>query len=786
MAYNEDDNKNMNENMPDNQENSEQDAQKEEEKEATKEALEVGAKAIGMAYGGPAGAAVADTIANSSEGQKVLNEGAEKLNKVPGVAKKTRDLKNSGKLDEAKMAMDLMDSNLSSGASEVANAANSAEAANAANNAQIADAMDMANKASQNNANSKNNAGDNTPASSDSSDNKKESKNSKNDDTNNSDLDSSGKGKVSIPKIVKTILITAPLFLLIMLLLSILVAIGGVAGDFDDAISAYAETGGDTGGMVYEPSSKEAKAFYERIREAKSSMESEGEELDIIKLVAVYHIINRGDSKYDYDYFTTSRLREIAREITTDKEETKNNLANNIFPKYFPKNSSSANKQMAEEVYEYIASYNSIMGIQEEENLTDDDDCSGGTGVCTYDIKGFHINSSIHKKKMNITNLKVRLMQCGSYGNGNDKTPIKQSLVKFEDYAAGVSYAEIGSGYPKAAQQAQMIMARSYGLARPTAMNNAAGKKLGKEKGKWILQIASCVSDQVYCDINEGCSYMGGDAQGGYVVIGTNKPGSVRSKDPLPANSKTRKYANEVQGKLLVDKKGYVVSTPYTSKQQKQIQALAKSGKDYKQILLKMYPAAADIYTANCGQTNCSDDSGGGSTGNFAKWKQWDKRWASTRLGPGSATLGRVGCLVTSAAILIAKSGVSTNIKPFNPGTFAQALNKVGGLDGSGSITSWNAITSAVPNFKFVGEVNLVGKSKSQKLAEAKKLEKKGYYVIAEVKGRRAGSMHWVAIDKVRSDSILIMDPGYNQSKLWNSFYVPERTTTFLYFKASK
>ena len=41
----------------------------------------------------------------------------------------------------------------------------------------------------------------------------------------------------------------------------------------------------------------------------------------------------------------------------------------------------------------------------------------------------------------------VRLLQCGGdYGEGDYNTPINQELVPFEEYAAGVAYAEVGPG----------------------------------------------------------------------------------------------------------------------------------------------------------------------------------------------------------------------------------------------------------------------------------------------------------------------------------------------------
>ena len=58
-----------------------------------------------------------------------------------------------------------------------------------------------------------------------------------------------------------------------------------------------------------------------------------------------------------------------------------------------------------------------------------------------------------------------------------------------------------------------------------------------------------------------------------------------------------------------------------------------------------------------------------GSSGEITTWKQKGREWSNIKLGSSNKTIGDVGCLVTSVAILIKKSGVPTQgIYPFNPG----------------------------------------------------------------------------------------------------------------------
>lgn len=168
-------------------------------------------------------------------------------------------------------------------------------------------------------------------------------------------------------------------------------------------------------------------------------------------------------------------------------------------------------------------------------------------------------------------------------------------------------------------------------------------------------------------------------------------------------------------------------------------------------------------------------------SGEYVNWRQTDSQWASIRVGNSSGTLGSIGCLITSISILIEKSGCNTMIKPFNPGTFLEALNKHNGFDGNGNL-QYAAVTKAVPAFKYVGNVNLRGKSKDEKLSIIKQYIDSGYYITAEVKGATPGHQHWVAVTNVDGSSVIMVDPGSNQTVMWNA-YNYEKTSQFNYFK---
>lgn len=170
------------------------------------------------------------------------------------------------------------------------------------------------------------------------------------------------------------------------------------------------------------------------------------------------------------------------------------------------------------------------------------------------------------------------------------------------------------------------------------------------------------------------------------------------------------------------------------------------------------------------------------NTGDFINWRQAGQSWSNIRIGNTSSTIGNIGCLVTSIAILIEKSGVNTTIIPFNPGTFVEALNSNGGFDEKGNLI-YAPISKVVPNFKYIGNVNLRNKTRAEKLESIKQYLNMGYYITIEVKGATPGNQHWVAILGVDGNNVNIVDPASDKTDLWSA-YEWGKTSQFNYFKA--
>ena len=737
-----------------------------------------------MAAGGAV--KVADKLTNGKSSE-ALGRAMAKANSIsPGGSKiqnASNRLSESGASDKIGKAASLKSGGAAGGANAANNAGNAAQTAEQAaeKNKQLQNAANQAAQraATQAAQNQQSGGGRDSSLPSSSDDN------SKKDDDQNDNSSGGGLGRfLGRQAIVAVVTLFAPLILLLLLIVVIIAMVTGVFNDYQDAFGMSNTLGEETGGVAFNASSQEQEDFYDRINDVKLSFQARGKTLDAMKIVAIYHSLTSNGVDISYEDVTTSVIENWANSMfdgNTYSEETfKNNLVNNIFPSYKPGEDQAYYESMSDEVFDYLDRYYNLIG-KEDFGVS----CASGSGSCSYDIKGFYVpNRGNVVKNIKVSDLKVRLMECGSpYGNGSYTKAISQDLVDFEDYIAGVAYAEIGPSASEELYKTQMVVARSFALSRPTAMGNSAGKKLEEENGKWVLQISSCVADQVFCNIDEGCSYMGGgDGQGGIVRSG-KVAGATKTRDPLPSNHIIRRVASATQGEVLVNSQGYIVSTVYNSDDQKNWDSLVGKGLNYKQILLQSYNSGSHNFGAtDIKKTACSGEgsSSCASTGDFANWKQGDPQWASVPMGSSGRSLSQIGCLVTSVSMLIAKSGVPVEISPFNPGTFVQFLNEHGGINSGGNFI-WGVATQVAPSFKYQGQVSVAGMSRESKLSKIKDIvSQDGVYAVAEVKGNTG--QHWVVIDSISGSTINMLDPSSDATDMW-SRYDWNNTSTIAYYK---
>ena len=388
-------------------------------------------------------------------------------------------------------------------------------------------------------------------------------------------------------------------------------------------------------------------------------------------------------------------------------------------------------------------------------------------GSCNYSIAGFKSGNKSTSKNISVNNLKVRLMQSSRTGGKVGQPLPDTELVDFEKYVLGVAYAEVGCPDNENYFKTQLVAARSFALSRPDAMGNSQGLKLAEENGQWILQIRSSVDDQQYCDPDQGCSYKpcGSNIEKCQMWPGTSQ-GKVY-KGPLTQDNKCRKWAQETIGEVLVDSNGYVMNTGYKQADQN----VFKNSTNYKQTLLSHYKSSNTVNKADCNAGETSQCAYGVSTGDFANWTQKCEECRNVHLGNSGYTIYNAGCLATSVAMLIAKSGADTSIivknqGAFNNVTFVKELNKVGGF--SGGNLQYGPITKIVPNFKYLGQHELPS-SREEKIRVLQDQINKGLYVSIEVKKRCTGKTHFVALDSIQGDHIFIMDPATKETETWTS-----------------
>lgn len=569
--------------------------------------------------------------------------------------------------------------------------------------------------------------------------------------------------------VVRVVAITIlPFIFFIFVVLIFIVAIFGSISNFEDAFGVSKIAGEEVGGDVVDIDSPEKKEFYERVNDVKLSYLANGKEVDVLKVTSVFHQLNTYGANLKYEKITTSMIEEVAdsmlKDNVYDEETFKENLKNNIIPKYL-KNKSDAEKELIiNEILEHSNEYHSLIGEESDPTASGAGGSSGNSCIavntCYYDIKGYSISGKGNvSENSKLKDIYVRLYQCdGKVMSGED-------LVPFEKYILGVLYMSSSD------TNAEVVKAQSVSLRSSVMALHAAGgsSKLKMEGNRWILSIPSC-KNYTYCNPDTGCS----KDSNGNVVSGTTNGEKI--KDPLPSTSLLKTYVESTAGEMLANSQGYVIDTKYNPSN-----IVTQSGLSYKQILVQSYGSslgASNILKNSCSMSTTSCI----SSGEYAGWKQRGSPWSNVQVGDSGRNIGQIGCLATSIAMLIAKSGVPTNIPNFNPGTFVEYLNSHGGFSSGGNL-NWSGPTKAAPSFKYAGDKNLSGLSRQDKLnAITSIVSQPKTYAVCEVKGNTG--QHWVAIDSVSGVTINMMDPSTSSTDMWAQ-YDWQNTSRIVYFKVS-
>lgn len=363
---------------------------------------------------------------------------------------------------------------------------------------------------------------------------------------------------------------------------------------------------------------------------------------------------------------------------------------------------------------------------------------------CVYTVDG------------NQQSIKVQLTRCVNSASKN--TPTVGEPMDLEDYVQGVLYAEsvVNGGWNIEVVKAHAVAIRSFVLSVNRNVGDATGEGLGTVQ-EGLARIQSCTNRQVFCSPNYGCS----EESDRTMVPGTaNKPLSGHFGPMSDLQQQISKQViNDTKGQVLKDSEGikpgaYNADTiPYWKNYQSQ-------GMDFNEILVKYY---SDYYN-----TNITVESIGECTaGDISEydWRQMDPRWKDVKIGGSS--IGPVGCLVTSTAIQIARSGTKITSSSFDPGVLGKAMNSQGAFGSSGELLSWgaNAWHAVAPNFDFLERTSAGGSKANKASVIASIISDSTKFVIVSV---NSGG-HWVAVTGVNGSEVSIIDPGgYNYKSLWD------------------
>lgn len=493
--------------------------------------------------------------------------------------------------------------------------------------------------------------------------------------------------------------------------------------------------------------------YYEELEEVYNKYKEKNIEIDVQLITATIFYANT----HRFDQFTEEddstnieegniKLSDIDRLASNmvngsriDYDKYRNYLISTYIPKRFSSLYSDRNDK--DEAIEEIA--DAIMGFKNETTYTVQNNQSYGT--CKYKIGGEEIDTS---------DLTVVILSC----DGSKEL----ERIDFEKYIKGVVYGEVGNTWPDEVLKVQAIAARSFTLTRNQTMcpGRPNDCEYGYNPKTNEIRMRNCEGDQVYCDYKEGCqkyNYNGYNS----LISGTKNPTLPIYKEPLSeADAKHfEDNLNEVNGKVLLKEDNEIYASAYIDVDQRAWNSMYNSNNslDYNDIAIKHY---WDKTKTNLTiSSNCTNY---GSTGEFSEWKQFDPRWSSVNIG--SSTLQSSGCLVTSIAIQMQRSGTVT-IQDFNPGTFANELTKNGGFSSGGGLL-WDPLRKTmreITNDKF-RDVNLeyqLSGTKETKINTLNSFINSGKLLVIGVKNEG----HWVAIDRIEGNNVFMFDPGDSYAK---------------------
>lgn len=798
--------------------NDEKQNEKQAKIEAGKNTAHVAGKATAKYLGGSVGGMAYNALSKTRAGQKLENSVGKRIARTPRLGKLNKKLNDSGAIDAADKAMDLLSKNPNG-----ANGSKASKALSPENRKSRLNSLQKQRRLSINKGNGSNSQDDENSSATE----------TENDTSEDIEDESSGstitsiediKRKILVTKIAGVVILALGGILLIFILLSPIIAlVSSVVSIFSlnsnkEASKSYVYNEGDkealqaeidfnnaivgsedgsvqgiiaeyqikynvtldkyalVGPLLYAYSSDAVSSSDNMDQASEAELENRLEELNKTDEDSSSSSSDTSSGGIDYDA-AKKQITAVAALMITKSGGTYysnvekdgdfyNNLINSEFLKSYYKNylpdasNLEARKELVDDIFEYIEFIRTV-----------GEDKVNSSDVLSEIIQVYLQTCDLPYNITTINNVRVFNNPSASSGSSYPDS------VSFKDYLKGVVEGEVNAYIKEEYREglkAMMIVATSYIVG-----DSRSGFDL--HSGKMYFPTGNC--RQVSCDPVHGCDYRSKkyNVDGKTSTYGTAYVGAGNHA-PLTAeeNQLLDSILDEIFGEIMV-KKGVTSATFTGSKDvgnsshrnnknnsecgdgcfgQEDAMADAKNGMSYKDILAKYYDASTfDVINIKEGlYVDSSDYANGSFDGNVIFYDQNDYKVAFC--GRRSGTISTSGCGVTSAAIVTSSF---TKNRQYDPVYMMKLAQSTGDCGPNISGTNAGFFRKFASRFGFGYQE--VGRSQSAKVLAA--LKGGNAMVIAHMgPGTFTNNGHYIVLTATNnSGMVYVHDPNNRRNK---------------------
>ena len=218
-----------------------------------------------------------------------------------------------------------------------------------------------------------------------------------------------------------------------------------IFGIFGDGFALFKTEGRESGGVEYYYESETEEEFFARISEVRNEFLLDRQMVcDSIYVAATFHVLQSYNPDIIYGEIDESEIQFVFRSSQDgelglySEEKFRDNLRTIVIPNYLLDDEDRSILEedpnhfdyVVDEIFQYVEDFYSII---DEEMPEEEGVCLDGN-TCTYRIKGYALRDTRKEENIDVSNLYVRLMECGNTG----KALKNETLVPFEKYVLGV------------------------------------------------------------------------------------------------------------------------------------------------------------------------------------------------------------------------------------------------------------------------------------------------------------------------------------------------------------